>query len=264
MSPPPERLATINAIWIGGPMGPVHAACLRSFVATGHDVILHGYDVPVDVPHGVTFSDAEKLLPRDRYFFRHKKTGSLAPFCDLLRYEILAQGLGLYVDCDVFCVSPIVDAAYIFGLQPTGSINNAVLKLPPECPALRDLLSIKKAWQFSPPWQPLSRRLKWKAQRLIGKGTLAHLPYGTTGPMALTWYLQKHGLHVHAKPEGVFYPVGPEDIAQIMDPSLGIQGLIQPETATLHLYNEALRQIPHDDPAPGCAMHQILNDSRSV
>lgn len=239
-------------------MGPVHAACLRSFLAAGHQVTLHGYEIPEDMPDGIVFSDAESLLPRKRYFFRHKKTGSLAPFCDLLRYEILAQGLGLYVDCDVFCVRPIPDADYIFGLQPGGTINNAVLKLPVGCPVLRDLVKIKDARQFSPPWQPWQRRLKWQLQWFVGKGRLTHLPYGTTGPAALTWYLEKYGLQGHARAEDVFYPVAPTDISQVMDPDLGFDALTTPATLALHLYNEALKDIPHDNPPSGSALHRIL------
>ncbi|WP_035449374.1 hypothetical protein [Aliihoeflea sp. 2WW] len=33
----------VNAIWIGDRMGPIHAACLKSFLTCGHDVILHAY-----------------------------------------------------------------------------------------------------------------------------------------------------------------------------------------------------------------------------
>ena len=252
-----QPLATINVIWIGNRMGPIHAACLSSFLQAGHSVTLHGYGPPEDLPDGIAFSDARKLLPEE-YFFRHKRTGSLAPFCDLLRYEILGQGLGLYVDCDVYCIRPIPDADYIFGIQPGATINNAVLKLPVNCPALRDLLAIKDKRHFSPPWQSWRRRLKWRLQSPLGRGRLSDLPYGTTGPDAVTWYLRRHRLEERARAEDVFYPVSPYEIGKVLDPDLPIEKLITENTLALHLYNEALRKVPTDNPPAGSALHHIL------
>lgn len=68
----------INTIWIGGEMGPVHAACLRSFIRHGHDILLHCYERPKDAPHGVQFFDARKLM-NENEIMRHKKTGTLFP-----------------------------------------------------------------------------------------------------------------------------------------------------------------------------------------
>src|SRR5262245_19742574 len=135
-------LATINAVWIGPRLGPVHVACLRSFLRHGHRTILHVYEKPLDAPEGMDFMDANDLLPASQ-IIRYTRGGSLAIFSNLLRYEILRRGFGLYVDCDVFCLRPVEDADYIFGFESSHSIGSSVLKLPRDCPALDCLCAIK-------------------------------------------------------------------------------------------------------------------------
>src|SRR5690606_33677576 len=105
-------LPTINAVWIGRQMGPMHAACLQSFIDTDHLVVLHTYGEVEDAPRGVVYSDARQLLPEED-LVRHRN-GSFALSSDYMRYEIMRLGLGLYIDCDVYCLEPIDDADYIF------------------------------------------------------------------------------------------------------------------------------------------------------
>jgi hypothetical protein len=100
--------------------------------------VLHCYERPSDTPEGVQLADASTLLPQSR-IIRHRETGSLALFSDILRYEIIGKGLGIYVDCDVFCLRPIEDADYIFGWESDTFFASGVLKLPPDCPTLSAL-----------------------------------------------------------------------------------------------------------------------------
>ena len=106
----------VNAVWIGASLDDLHAACLRSFVLAGHRVLLHCYDIPRNVPSDVETVDASKLMPRDRIVY-YKSNGSPSLFSNLYRLKILEAGLGLYVDCDVFCVRPIPQAGLYFRLS---------------------------------------------------------------------------------------------------------------------------------------------------
>ncbi|WOC15073.1 hypothetical protein [Pseudochrobactrum sp. MP213Fo] len=45
-------MLTVNSLWIGKRLGAVHAACLRSFIRHGHDVVLHAYGRPEDTLDG--------------------------------------------------------------------------------------------------------------------------------------------------------------------------------------------------------------------
>jgi hypothetical protein len=244
-------LAITNAIWIGPELGKIQVACLRSFVRAGHRTILHCFTPPNDVPKGVELADAGKLLPESR-LTRHKASGSVAIFSDLLRYEILRAGLGLYVDCDMYCVRPIADEQHIFGWSSSKAINNAVLKLPAESPALLDLCAIKNGG-FVPPWFTLRHKIRLRLGQMLGRPapSIEELPWGSTGPTALTWYARHYGIDRYAKAKEVFYPIDNHAIALLFDPERTIDDLITPRTTAVHLYNEYFkRRSLHVIPIP--------------
>ena len=100
-----QDLPAVHAVWIGGPLGSMHVACLKSFVRIGHRTVLHVYDDPTDAPAGVELADASKILPRERVVVH--RNGSYALFADIFRYKLLASGAEIYVDCDMYCVRPL-------------------------------------------------------------------------------------------------------------------------------------------------------------
>jgi hypothetical protein len=109
-------LPVINAFWVGPKLGPVSRACLYSFVRAGHRVRLHVYENPSDVPYGVELADAAELMPKSMAM-AHKETGSFALAADFFRYEVQAAEIGVYVDCDCYCLQPLEDAEYIMGWE---------------------------------------------------------------------------------------------------------------------------------------------------
>ncbi len=135
-------LPVVNAIWIGDSLGPIHAACLRSFVKSGHAVKLHCYDTILDLPLGVEVVDASALLPPENLL--RYPNGSYAISANLMRYRLMTLGLGLYVDCDVYCLRAIEDEPHIFGFESNGDVNTAVLKLPADSPVVADLCAISE------------------------------------------------------------------------------------------------------------------------
>ena len=258
-------LPIINAFWIGSRLGSVHAACVQSFVRHGHTVILHVYDEPEDTPAGVKLSNAENLLPRSK-IFRNKQTGSLAAFSDLIRYEILRQGLGLYVDCDVYCIKPFQNAEYIFGSEDeAGHINNAVLKLPADCAVLTDLCKLKEITSPFLPWiytpgKRFRRRIKFAVKRMFNRDScsLENLPFSALGPHALTYYLKKHHLYEKALPIDVFYPLHWTQVHHLVDPNFRIESVLSDNTVGLHLYNEAMRRAPNEPIRKGCTLDRVV------
>lgn len=256
-------LAVINAIWIGPRLGPIHAACLKSFVRHGHRTRLYIYEEPSDIPEGVELVDASQLIPAEytvRYSRNDMHKGSYALFSDFLRYEILKTGAGLYVDCDVYCLRPIEDEDYIFGYQDSGQINGAVLKLPPDSPALKNLLAIRDAKAFIPPWLSTRKQKKYRRRALLGiPKKIENMPWGIAGPEAVTWYLKKDGLHKYAKPIDVFYPVHYYQTALFSDPNISIKSLATPRTLALHLYNEMIKHLDLEDVPAGSPLEIILN-----
>ena len=259
-------LPVINAFWIGSRLGPIHAACLHSFVRHGHTVILHAYDEPDDTPAGVKLSSAENLLPKSKIFI-NKSTGSLSPFSDLIRYKILRQGLGVYVDCDVYCVKPFFDAEYIFASENKMDmcINGAVLKFPADCIALAELCKLEDITSPVLPWlytpgKRFRRRVKFHVKRMFNKdlSALELLPFSALGPMAVHYLVKKHHLSEKALTNDVFYPLHWTQVHRLFDPNFQIESVFSDNTVGLHLYNEAMRRLPNEPIRKGCTLDRVI------
>jgi len=234
-------------LWIGERLGMVERACLRSVTRQGHSVTLYCYAGPANIPEGVEVADAASILPESA-IVRHK-SGSVAPFSDWFRYELLRRGLGTWVDTDIYLLKPIdEDRPHLFGEERRGVINNAVLRLPPDSPVLDELLT--PFAHTTPPWLAPRHRIATGLRRLLtGRIAIGEMPWGTTGPAALTAAARKFGLSTEALPAAVFYPVPWEKAEWILDPSQRLDDVVSDETVGLHLWNECIRGIK-ERPAP--------------
>ena len=236
-------LATINSVWVGSKLGPIHAACLRSFVRNGHRTVLHVFDAPSDLPEGVELADATSLLNSAAKPWTRKGIQP-AVLSDLLRYELLARGHGLYVDCDCYCLRPIENAECIFCWESDGRVNTGVLKLPPDSPVLSALRQLGSVRAFVPPWASARRQLYYHIRAAAGIPVPIHkMPWGDTGPKALTWYIKLYGLDGEAEPIDVFYPVHYDQVPLLLDPGLTIEDLTTHRTRILHLSNSRLAAL---------------------
>lgn len=230
-------------------MGPVHVACLRSFLRQGHRVVLHAYGRPEDTPDGVELFDAAALMD-PAAIVRHRKHGSLALASDIYRYRIQRAGLGLYADCDVFCLRPIADADYILGWESERHIASAVLKFPAGSPLARDLSAAADDPAFLPPWDPLPKRLYYRLRKALGSPvTVDRQRWGTIGPKAVTWYVHANGVQDKVSPIDVFSPVRSKEQDRLFDPALDIAALATDATLAIHLRHEMIRRRG-DQPIP--------------
>ena len=246
----------INSVWIGNELGPVHAACLRSFVRHGYDIVLHCYESPVDLPDGVRLFDAAKLMPREQ-IFRNKRTGSLAMAADIYRYRMQREGMGLYVDCDVYCVRPVSFRDYMFGWEMQGSINNAVLKLPQNSELLSLMLEAADDPYFIPLWySPAKYGFQQLRKRLGLPRHVSHCRLETLGPSLLTYMVNKLELAHQAQAIDIYSPLHLGHTPLLFEPALHLNDLITPRTQLIHLYNSALKgkEIPAQ-----CPLRDILN-----
>jgi hypothetical protein len=246
-------LPTIHSLWIGSHLGRIGAACLASFVANGHRVILHAYERPEDLPDGVELMDANATIPRHQVI-RHRKTGSYALFSDIFRYRLLRNGADVYADCDMFCLKPIERADYIFGFETDTQINGAILALPPDSPLLQTLADISEDPGFIPPWlKPRKRFTRRLAMKLRLHRGISAMGWGTIGPKAITHYAKALGVEHLAQPMDVFYPVDSRRVTALFDPDLTVADITTGRTRCVHLYNEMIRrhgldQIPVSSP----------------
>ncbi|MBX8784743.1 galactosyltransferase Lgt5 [Ochrobactrum sp. GRS2] len=246
----------VNTVWIGKQLGPIHAACLRSFLRNGYDVVLHSFGVPEDVPEGVRLFDASKLMSlQEIEIFR--KNSRLAFASDIYRYRIQRENMGLYVDCDVYCLKPFAETEYIFGWESSELICNAVLKIPAESHLLKKILEASEDSYFIPPWLKTRRRNRMTLRKKLGFPVhVADQPWGVIGPQLLTHYVRELNLTDHVSSIDTFYNMHFECTNLLYEPGLSVLNLTSGRSSALHLYSSRLKlnNIPAGSP-----MDEILN-----
>ena len=240
---PQTTRAVCVSMWLGEKLGPLSAACLSSFVRHGHRVVLYCYDPLDDVPPGVEVADGNAIVPSSK-IVRYRESGSFALCADLFRYELQRRDLGLWIDCDVYCLRPFDFATeMVVGWRGSWGVNNAVMRLPKDSPILEELIGLFSRDSPVLPWLTKSEQNDFRTRKLSGeKFDLSDLPWGSAGPHALTYLLRERGLLRQALPSPVFYPLLAKDVPVLLRANANILQFIRPETRAVHLFNEKLRK----------------------
>lgn len=252
----------IHALWIGDTLGKISQCCLTSFIRRGHSVYLHTYGNITDLPDGVIISDANKIIPKE-HIFKHKKTGSYAVFADIFRYKLLKYIDGIYVDCDVYCLKPlsIPKHGYLFGFEEDDRINNAILSLPQKSQLLKHLIETITHKGFVPEWYSTKakNRLIWRSRIGLPKH-ISEMPWGVTGPDALSYFAKDCQVNNLAQDIDIFYPIHYNRISQLLTPHLTIDDITTHRTLCIHLYNEKLRSVNIDTLNKNSLLAKMLNN----
>jgi len=257
-----EKKPIIHALWIGNALGVISRSCLYSFVMRGHEVCLHTYGEIEDIPKGITVCDANKIIPKNN-IFKHKKTGSYALFSDIFRYELLQKVDGIYVDCDVYCLKPLVMpvSGYLLGYEEDNLINGAVLAMPKDSDLSKALLAASRNPYFIPPWYSNRKKSVLKLKKFFGLAKkVSDMPWGIIGPNAITFYVNHFNLSELVEPIDVFYPVHHRCINQLTDSGLSIDDICSTRTSCIHLYNEMLKNIDISVLDENSVLHQLLKN----
>jgi hypothetical protein len=237
--------------WHGSPLSRIERLCLSSFVAHGHNVLLHVYDEPANIPKGITLADASAILPRDR-LFKHAKTGSFALFADSFRYRLLLEHGGLWVDTDVVCLKPFEFATpEIYAWQDELIINNAVLGLPKGHRLAQWMNDVCERPNRILPYDSVKMRRRKLMRQWLPGNALRHVAWGETGPNGLTAAAR----HLHctgaALPFWHFYPIPYSNWHTVFDSSLRDNPGVLSASHGLHLWNDMSRRSPGFD-KDGC------------
>ena len=257
-----KKLAIIHALSIGKKLGSISRCCLNSFVMRGHEVHLHTYGDIDDIPHGVKQVDANEVIPESK-IIKHNQTGSYALFSDIFRYELMRKVDGVYVDCDVYCLQPVIipEHGYVLGFEDDECINGAILRIPKESDLLNWLLKAAYDPYFVPPWYSSSRQFRLKTKKILGIGrSLADMPWGVIGPKAITYYVKQLDLIKQVEPIDIFYPVHYLCVDQFCDPGLKVSDITSSRTVCIHLYNERLKGIDFDQLDHRSVMYKLLRN----
>lgn len=255
-------LPIIASFWYG-PLSWLERLSITSFLRQGHRFHLYSYEDVEGLPAGAELHDANLVLPREKLFF-YKGHGTPGVFSDWFRMMLMRKELGIWADCDIYCVRPLHDmGGYIMSWEKPGSINGAVLRIPADAALLDDLMSI-----FEPgprplfePHLPIFRRLEVAGKRLLGNPVgPEYMQYGATGPFMLTHYVPKHNLENVVLPSEVFYPVPYRSVPELTEPGSDIADFITERTRGVHIWRSQLTRRGRADiamPKPGSALAKL-------
>lgn len=258
-----ESPPSLVTLWIGNKLGPVETACLASAMRQGHHVALYCYRVVTGVPRGVEVRDAAAILPKQAVVRHHM--GSPALFADRFRYELLRLGLGTWIDCDAYFLRPLDGTApMLFGWQDGSLINNGVLRLPADSPVLPPLLAFFEE-RTVPAWLPLRARLaaRWRLA-MCGRTGIRWMPWGSSGPAALTWLLRRHGLDRNALLPEVLYPVPWQRAGWILDPAIVVGEMVTQRTVSLHVWTSQLPAALLAAPPSGSFLARLAAEAEAA
>lgn len=248
----------INVFWVRGHLGPLHTGCIKSFLKHGHRVRLHSFEEIPDAPSGIEFFDATQLMDRVD-IVAHRKTNSLALVSDVYRYRILKSGLGLYADCDVFCIKPIISSDYVLGWESDRHIGTAVLGMPPKCELLDSLLHAAEDRYFIPPWDRKVRRYYLNSRKFIGAPVpVERQKWGTIGPLLMTAAVKSLNLTAKVRPIDFHYPLHAHHLSLLNDPGAGLIDIVSTRTQTVHLWSSLLKST---EIKPGSLLDNISGDT---
>lgn len=94
----------VNSFWHGEQLTDLEVLCISSFLKSGVRYNLYVYDLPANVPKGVTIQDANAIVDRSRIFTYQAGTfnlGSVAGFSNLFRYALIHERGGWWADTDI-------------------------------------------------------------------------------------------------------------------------------------------------------------------
>jgi len=236
--PDTAALPDLHSLWIGKRLPWVQRLCLCSWIRHGHRVKLWCYEPVEGVPAGA--SDAESILP-NASIMRHRPTGSVALFADRFRYHLLQRQSATWFDADMVLLRPLADTRpYLFGWETSTSICTAVMRLPPGSPVLCDLTRLTDARVPIPAWWTLRQRLRQRFAALRGRHQPGEtMKWGSFGPRALTYYLDKRDLADRALPIETFYPIHWDDVSLFLATPDAVSPRLTLTTLAVHLWSSS-------------------------
>ena len=243
-----HQLAQIGSLWMDGPLSWLEIASIRSFVALGHDYVLYSYGHVPNLPQGAVLRDAREIWPNDDIII-HAKAKSPAIHADVFRAIMVRDTPRVWVDTDVIAMHPFrTGMNWFIGHERDDKLllGNAVMGFPRDS-VTKDLMADFLTADYPiPPWLPRHRRERMEADRDSGgQMDLGKLPWGTTGPQALTHFAQETGEIIYAQPSEVFFPISFQQRKMLIENvnQARARELIEDSGAlAVHLYSRWMRK----------------------
>lgn len=249
-----------------GPLTWIEQTCISSILAQGHPLTVYSYD-PIDLKRSIdpraTVLDARHALPLSTEIDRQMAVKPALP-ANLIRYKLLEQSAGTWLDLDVLLLKPMPDLEYCFGYEAEDRrhVNNAILRLPADSPVLRDLIDFCEHRPVLAPWWTGRRKWRHKVWAAVGRPIQPEdCQWGVFGPKALTHFVRQHGLEGFAFDHKACYPVSFRDAADLVEPSGRVERHFSSETVAVHLWANKLRKISSNPPPPTSWLGQHISSA---
>ncbi len=259
------NLPEIASLWIGAELSFLEQLCLKSFVDQGHKTTLYVYGNLGNIPKGVEVKDAREIY-RGEPFRVHQRHGSPAIHADYFRVALLKRGAGeIWADTDAYCYKPFnFSQDHVYGFFDD-EIANGVLRLPPNSPTLKAYDAFLEEDEPDAKFLPEHIRQNYKIVRAEGKSIpIEAMPWGTSGPKALTYFLQQTGEIRHAQPEKVFYPMTWPTRRRFLRRPAKFMEITDESTISFHFLGRIVRRILSEEfeglPKRGSILDQLCKE----
>jgi Alpha 1,4-glycosyltransferase conserved region len=95
-----------------------------------------------------------------------------------------------------------------------------------------------------------------------GKVDLSRLPWGSTGPLALSALARRFEVSSQALAPEVFYPVSWREAGWIVDPGARIEDKVTDRTIAVHLWNECIKAYKNAPAPDGSFLNRLHDEGR--
>lgn len=258
-------LPEIGSLWIGERLSLLEILCLKSFADMGHPVTLFVYGELENPPDFCSVRDAREIWD-DADILRHHERGSPAVHSDIFRIKMIRRTGMIWVDADAYCRKPFeAKDGYLFAPVKDGRFGSGVLSLPQGSPALAAMDDFLSTRGTRPPWWSDEEDRTYREEH--GEYDFANMRWGTTGPIALTWFLKETGEERFAAPMRALYPIPVNKKFVIFRRPAKVEPFIHEDSVSIHFYASGVRERIETGDFPAscyfaalCAQHGLAGD----
>lgn len=224
-----KKLPPINGLWFGNPLSTLEIMSMVSFIRNGHEYNLYTYDDLENVPQGVNIKDANEIIPESEIFRSLDSTGkpgSIAPFADYFRYNLIYKVGGFWADMDCICIKPWNwEEEYVFSSENTHrnvqEANIGAIKCSKNSLVMKFCIDVIDKFEDK-----------------------SQIPWGTSGPILLREALNKYGLEKYVKSWKTFCPINWWEIHTCFTDNTSFK--LTEDIYCIHINNEIIRRIGID------------------
>ncbi len=257
-----QNLPTIVGFWYGSDLTWIEALCIKSFLDHGHRFILYLPHEVSGVPAGTEVRPASEILWPPPFNLEEHERLRVAVFSDLFRLKLCQKTNFIWVDLDAFCVKAFnFVSPWVFGHSQTGEIPNGVLRLPNHSDTLASMLEFVTSPNPTQPWR--GARLKRINQSRIANGEtwgIEALPWGCSGPKALSHFLRLTGEDEHAQDPNAFYPLAHDEMWKLHSPKVSNSEIERDGVYSVHIYGHQKKTLAQQHsglPLPGSYLDRM-------